>query len=202
MREGRQEVHSGTGSAERHVLHMLNCLAAGILRSSPPPSPVQSRAPLSHLLALICRHRPLLEAHHQAAEWIWAESSDPPPTGRLQVPFTPTRTSTPAVSPARASSEVGRCLRGLLHNGIKTLRLPNTKNNSKPASWETRRLHFWLLKPYKFFSHMLNSRNYKKKEHMCCISDLQLLPGSRAERQAGCLLLRESVIRDGALLWH
>lgn len=29
--------HSGTGGAERHVLHMVNCLAAGIPRSEPPP---------------------------------------------------------------------------------------------------------------------------------------------------------------------
>lgn len=33
---GGEGVHSGTGGAERHVLHMVNCLAAGILRSDPP----------------------------------------------------------------------------------------------------------------------------------------------------------------------
>lgn len=88
-------------------------LAAGILRSAP-----RVQGPLSHLLALICRHRPLLQAHHWAAEWIWAGSSDHP-SGRLHVPFTPSRTSTPTVSPARVSSEVGCCLCCLLHNGIK-----------------------------------------------------------------------------------
>lgn len=62
-------LHSGTQGAERHVLHMVNCLAAGIPRSvTTPPSSTPSR-PLSHLLALICRHSPLLQAHHQAAEW-------------------------------------------------------------------------------------------------------------------------------------
>lgn len=69
-------LHSGTVGAERHVLHMVNCLAAGIPRSATPPS-TPSR-PLSHLLALICRHSPLLQAHHRAAEWSWTRSSDPP----------------------------------------------------------------------------------------------------------------------------
>lgn len=34
-------LHRGTVGAERHVLHMVNCLAAGIPRSatSPPPPP-------------------------------------------------------------------------------------------------------------------------------------------------------------------
>lgn len=37
-------LHSGTVGAERHVLHMVNCLAAGIPRS-PPHNPFQ--APVS-----------------------------------------------------------------------------------------------------------------------------------------------------------
>lgn len=71
-------LHSRTVGAERHVLHMVNCLAAGIPRSAahPPPFSTPSR-PLSHLLALICRHSPLLQAHHWAAEWSWTGSSSP-----------------------------------------------------------------------------------------------------------------------------
>lgn len=47
-RGGGREVHSGTGGAERHVLHMVNCLAAGILRSAPPPPhPPRTGPPVS-----------------------------------------------------------------------------------------------------------------------------------------------------------
>lgn len=78
-------LHSGTVGAERHVLHIVNCLAAGIPRSAPFPQtrhsttpPCPPPRPLSHLLALICRHSPLLQAHHRAAEWNGTQSSAPP----------------------------------------------------------------------------------------------------------------------------
>lgn len=87
-------LHSGTVGAERHVLHTVNCLAAGIPRSATfPPSSNPSR-PLSRLLALICRHSPLLQAHHQAAEWSWTGSSAPPQASSSS-PFTTTAMSTP-----------------------------------------------------------------------------------------------------------
>lgn len=42
-------LHSGTVGAERHVLHMVNCLAAGIPRSATPPEPLPGPCLISWL---------------------------------------------------------------------------------------------------------------------------------------------------------
>lgn len=100
-------LHSVTVGAERHVLHMANCLAAGIPRSATPLS-TPSR-PLSHLLALICRHSPLLQAHHRAAEWSWTGSSAPPQASSSS-PLPLLQCQHPPSTPSQVSSEVVWCL--------------------------------------------------------------------------------------------
>lgn len=97
-------LHSGIVGAERHVLHMVNCLAAGIPRSATPPPSPPSR-PLSHLLALICRHSPLLQAHHRAAEWSWTGSSAPPQASSSS-PLPLRQRQHPPSTPSQVSSEV------------------------------------------------------------------------------------------------
>lgn len=112
-------LHSGTVCAERHVLHMVNCLAAGIPRSANPhPSPTTPSRPLSHLLALICRHSPLLQAHHRAAEWSWTGSSAPPHLRPPPHPIYPCcNVNTHPPTPSKVSSEVvSRLLQWQLQN--------------------------------------------------------------------------------------
>lgn len=96
-------VHSGTVGADRHVLHMVNCLAAGVPRSATHPH--HHLPPFwglrSHLSAVICKQSPLLQANQQAAAWSWAECSACPkasPTFNLplmQCQHFPTTTAQP-----------------------------------------------------------------------------------------------------------
>lgn len=125
----------GTGGAERHVLRMASCLAAGILRSA-PSLPVQG--PLSPLLALICRHRPLLQAHHRAAE-----RTPPPPPAASTSPLLPPNKD---VNTHRASSEAGRRLCCLLPHrneairDFRTAKTTTTTTNPPPERNATAQL--------------------------------------------------------------
>lgn len=91
-------LHSGIVGAERHVLHMVNCLAAGIPRSATPPPPLTPfQAPVSSPGSnLQTQSSP---AGSSPGCWVELNRILCSPSGLLLVPFTPTTTSTPTLHP-------------------------------------------------------------------------------------------------------
>lgn len=91
----------GTVGADRHVLHRVNCLAAGVPRSAvlPPPHPRALYSLQSHLLAVICKQR------LSAGRWVELSRTLCSPSGLFHVWFNTAAVSTLSSTTAQATRE-------------------------------------------------------------------------------------------------